>query len=135
MKSDILSKIEHVSVKIHDIFKSKNFGSKSKAVSGESYVFSLTGDKKLYVMTSFFVLTDDAYDGAYYSYNFDYIPLDSAVSGKRGVKVKKAIMSYSSMNNPEREVIDDNSICIVGKVKLNYLPEKVKIIEKEGWKI
>lgn len=101
----------------------------------KSYVFSLAEDKKLYVITSFFVITDNAYDGAYYSYNFDYIHLNSAVSGKRGVKVKKAIMSYSSMSNPEREVIDDNNICIVGKVKLNYLPEKVKIIEKEGWKI
>lgn len=86
-------------------------------------------------MTNAFVLRDEACDGSYFSYNFDYIPLDSAMTDKRGVKVKKAVMSYSSMNEPSRERFDSQEIVIIGKIKMSHMPEKTKVFEREGWKI
>lgn len=141
MTANILAKIKHVSIQANEVFKS-DFGVKTyahdsqvKNASGEGYVFSFKGSDKLYLMTNAFILRDVAYDGPYFSYNFDYISLDSAVSGKRGVKVKKAVMSYSSMNEPSRERVDSQDIVIIGKIKMSYMPEKTKVIEKEGWKI
>lgn len=138
MKKDILSKIIPISMKVEDIFKESVFSGEKKVkkvTNSEGYVFSLLGDKKLYLMIDFFTLREDAYDGAYYSYNFNYIPLDSAISGKRGVKIKEAVMSYSSMKDPSRERVESKDIVLIGKIKFNYMPEKIKIIEKEGWKV